>query len=73
MLDENELFKTKKDTYLFTYFSKGNLTSRSKVAVQANTLVEAQDLFFEYLKGTTLYPNMWNIEVTCEKIEGSVL
>ena len=68
-----KLFKTNKDTYLFTYFSKGNLTSRSKVAVQANTLVEAQDLFFEYIKGTALYSHMWNIEVTCEKIEGSVL
>ena len=68
MLEQN-LFNS---TYLFTYFSKGNLGNRLKVSVQAVSLVEAQDKFFSYLRGTDLYLHMWNLEVTCEKIEGSV-
>ena len=59
-------------TYLFTYFSKGNSTTRAKVSVKANDLVEAQDKFFEYLRQSTLYSHMWNIEITCELIESSV-
>lgn len=68
MLEPN-LFNS---TYLFTYFSKGNLSNRLKVSVQADSLVEAQDKFFNYLKGTDLYSHMQHLEVTCEKIEGSV-
>ena len=59
-------------TYLFTYFSKGNLSERSKVAIKADTLSAAQDKFFDYLKNSDLYSHMWHLEVTCEKIEGSV-
>ena len=62
----------KNKTYLFTYFSKGNSTTRAKVSVKANDLVEAQDKFFAYLKQSPLYSHMWNIEITCELIESSV-
>jgi len=62
--------KTK--TYLFTYFSKGNSTTRSKVSVKAVDLVEAQDKFFSYLRQSSFYSYMWNIEITCELIESSV-
>ena len=59
-------------TYLFTYLSKGNSTTRAKVSVKATDLVEAQNRFFDYLKQSSLYSHMWNIEITCELIENSV-
>jgi uncharacterized protein YegJ (DUF2314 family) len=52
--------------YLATATSKGNIWT-GKVIIQANTLVEAQDKFFAWLKEQSVYSHMWNLEVSIEE------
>lgn len=54
--------------YLATATSKGNIWT-GKIIIQADTLVEAQDKFFAWLKGQSVYSHMWNLEVTIEETQ----
>lgn len=59
-------------TFGFKYESKGNLESGT-VVVRAESLVEAQDKFFDWLRKSPLYKHMWNLSVQCTEYDDYVV
>lgn len=55
--------------YIAKYESKGNHLEHTEVFIKAETLVEAQDKFFLYLKNTPLYSHMWRLNLEIREIQ----
>lgn len=58
--------------YVVTYNSEDNINDQKPLHIQAKSLVEAQNRFFEYLKTTDLYKHMWQLSVQFEEIGPSI-
>ena len=59
--------------FVARYESPVNYDKPKDVFIQANSIVEAQDKFFEYLRTTELYSHMWKLNVEITKHEGPVI
>lgn len=55
-------------TFLATYKSRGNLEQGS-VCVRAESITDAQDKFFIWIKTNCLYQHMWHLNVEFQEIE----
>lgn len=54
--------------YLFTAQSTGNVFKAS-IAIEANSLVQAQDKFLDWLKKQPVYQHMWNLTFECKELD----
>lgn len=57
--------------FVATFSSRGNI-EKGQVHINALSIVEAQDKFFEYLKKTDLYQHMWNLNLEIIEIKDSI-
>ena len=53
--------------YVFKYESVGNVFT-GELAISANSLVEAQDSFFTWIKRQPVYQHMWNLHFQIREI-----
>lgn len=58
--------------FVAKYSSAGNKQG-GEVYIRAENLVEAQDKFFEFLRGTPMYSHMWHLEVSLREIGEALL
>ena len=54
------------NVFLVDWYSKGNI-ERGTVVVAAETIVEAQDKFLDWIRKQALYNHMWHLDFSIEK------
>jgi hypothetical protein len=56
-------------TFIVSYDSNGNVVIKKTVVIRANSLSEAQDRFFEWLRKHPIYPHMWQLTISVKQID----
>jgi hypothetical protein len=59
--------------YLVEFSSPCNAEQNREITVRANSIVEAQDKFFAWLKGTNLYQHMWELNMAIREVEHGMI
>lgn len=54
--------------FIFNYESIGNIFS-GEVAIEASSLVEAQDKFLAWIKKQSVYQHMWSLSFRAREIK----
>ena len=56
-------------TYLFTWESKGNMGIKPMKVVRAESLTDAQNQFWNWLKTKPIFEHLWHLEFQVHEVE----